>query len=75
MRQASARDGLDKFSRYRPSRRAQGMKLLRVWVPDPAAPGFRQEASRQAALLRHAPEQAEALDFIAAEADLTDWTG
>jgi hypothetical protein len=69
-----AQDGLDKFSRYRASRRARGMKLLRVWVPDPAAPGFRQEARRQAAVLRGAPEQAEALDFIEAAVDLSDWS-
>ena len=75
MPRTAAQDGLDKFSRYRASRRAQGLKLLRVWVPDPAAPGFRQEAGRQAAFLRCAPEQAEALDFIEAEADRIDWTG
>lgn len=66
-------DSLDKFGRYRASQRARGMKLLRVWVPDPRAPGFREEARRQAALLRGAPEEEEALDFIeAAAADLTD---
>lgn len=48
------------------------MKLLRVWVPDPHAPGFREEALRQAALLRKAPEEREALDFIEAVADLSD---
>lgn len=42
------------------------MKLLRLWVPDPHAPGFQQEARRQAQLLRGAPEEQEALDFIAA---------
>ncbi len=57
-------DGLDKFRRYRAARRASGMKLLRVWVPDPHAPGFREEALRQAALLRGAPEAADALTFI-----------
>jgi hypothetical protein len=62
-RPASA-DDLDKFQRYRASRRAKGMRLLRVWVPDPLAPGFPAEARRQAALLRGAPEEAEALDFI-----------
>ncbi len=46
------------------------MKLLRVWVPDPRAPGFREEAHRQALLLRGAPEEHEALDFIEAAADL-----
>ena len=57
-------DGLDKFSRFRASQRAKGMKLLRVWVPDPNADGFREEALRQASLLRGAPEEREALDFI-----------
>lgn len=50
-----------------PSRK--GMKLLRLWVPDPKAPGFAAEARRQAALLRDAPEEREALDFIEAAAD------
>ncbi|AWN42180.1 antitoxin MazE family protein [Methylobacterium durans] len=62
-------DGLTKFQRYREARRRKGMKLLRVWVPDPAAPGFQAEARRQAALLRDAPEEAEALRFIEGAAD------
>jgi hypothetical protein len=65
-------DGLNKFQRYRANRRAEGMKLLRVWVPDPRAPGFRQEAERQAMLLRNAPEERDALDFIEAAADADD---
>ena len=48
------------------------MRLLRVWVPDPQAPGFREEAHRQALLLRDAPEEREALDFIEAVADWGD---
>jgi hypothetical protein len=48
------------------------MKLLRVWVPDPRAPGFHEEAQRQALLLRNAPEEREALDFIEAAADRGD---
>ena len=67
-------DGLNKFQRYRASKHRQGMKLLRVWVPDPAAPGFASEARRQAALLRGAPEEREALDFIESAADFEDWT-
>ena len=50
------------------------MKLVRIWVPDPTVPGFRKAASRQAASLRGAPEEAEALDFIQAAADTGDWT-
>ncbi len=45
------------------------MKLLRVLVPDPQAPGFREEAHRQALLLKGAPEERDALDFIEASAD------
>jgi hypothetical protein len=45
------------------------MKLVRLWVPDPKAPGFIEEAARQARLLRDAPEEKEALDFIEAVAD------
>ena len=66
MPRTSRTDGLDKFQRYRASRRAKGMKLLRVWVPDPHAPGFRDEAHRQALILRGAPEEADALDIIEA---------
>jgi hypothetical protein len=57
-----------KFARYRQNKRRQGMKLLRIWVRDPNAPGFAEEVRRQTALLRDAPEQEEALDFIEAAA-------
>ncbi len=50
------------------------MKLLRVWVPDVTAAGFAQEAARQAALLKGAAEEAEALAFIEEVADRDDWT-
>jgi hypothetical protein len=48
------------------------MKLLRIWVSDPSAPGFQAEADRQAQLLACAPEEQEALAFIEAAAD---WAG
>jgi hypothetical protein len=65
----------DKFRRYRVSRRAEGLKLVRIWLPDTQAPGFREEASRQAALLRGKPEQEDATGFIESAADLDDWNG
>jgi len=40
-------------------------------VPDVNAPGFAEEAERQAAMLRGAPEEAEVLAFI--EAATLDW--
>ncbi len=47
------------------------MKLLRLWVPDPHAPGFNKSAARQAALLSGAPEEQDALDFI--ESATAEW--
>ena len=59
-------DGVSKLRRYRRRQRLQGMKQIRLWVTDPTASGFVVEAERQARLLRGAPEEAEALDFIEA---------
>ena len=70
MPRPASNDGLDKFQRYRAALCARGMKLLRVWVPDSHAASFRQEAERQASLLRDAPEEADALDFIEATMDI-----
>lgn len=56
-----------------PPRKAKGMKQGRIWMPNPRAPGFREKAERQTALLRGAPEESETLDFIeTAMADLDD---
>jgi len=45
------------------------MKLVRLWVPDPEASGFRRQARWQALLLRGAAEEREALNSIEAIAD------
>jgi len=62
-------DSAEKSRRYCESQKAKGLRLLRIWVPDTRAPGFAEEARRQAALLRGAPEEAETLDFIEKVAD------
>jgi hypothetical protein len=62
----AAGDGRSKFQRYRESKRAHGMRLLRVWVPDPRRPEFAREAERQARLLRGRSEEQDALNFIEA---------
>jgi LDH2 family malate/lactate/ureidoglycolate dehydrogenase len=54
----------DKNSRYRARKRAQGLR-------DVNAPGFKEEAERQAALLRGLPEEKEILDEISALIDET----
>lgn len=53
----------NKFARYRASKQAKGMKLIRIWVPDVNAPGFAEEAERQAKLLQGRPEELEADEF------------
>jgi hypothetical protein len=63
-RRARAAAGLTKIRRYRRAQAAKRTKLLRIRTLDPKAPGFRAEAERQAGLLRGAPEEAEALEFI-----------
>jgi hypothetical protein len=62
----ASQDGLTKFQRYRRAQTDKGMKLLRVWVPDPTRPEFARESARQARLLRGRPEEEEALAFIEA---------
>ena len=63
---AARDDKHDKFQRYRAKRKAAGMKLLRIWVPDPRAPDIAAQAVREAESLRGAPDEQEALDFIEA---------
>ena len=65
-------DGLTKFQRHRQNRLSKGMKLLRVWVPDPTRPEFLREADRQAKLLRGRAEENEALQFIEAAFDWSE---
>jgi hypothetical protein len=51
------------------------MRLARIWVPDPAIPALAAAAQREAEVLRGAPKEQEALDFIeAAMRDLDDDT-
>jgi hypothetical protein len=57
MPRTSARQSVSKFQRYHASKRARGMRLLRIWVLDLRAPGFVKEAERQAKLLDNKPEQ------------------
>lgn len=64
MTRAKPDDGLSKFQRYRRAQKRDGMKLLRIWVPDPSTPEFQAEVARQAEILNGAEEDEEALRFI-----------
>jgi hypothetical protein len=65
-------DGIDKLPEQPVEQKRSGMRQLRMWLPDTGTPEFQAEARRQAALLRGAPEEAEAEDFIQKAGDFTD---
>lgn len=56
----------DKFRRYRARKKAQGLRELRMWVPDVNAPGYWERSVLAAAILRDAPEEEETMLFIEA---------
>lgn len=66
MTHVSAKDGRSKFTRFRANRKAAGMKLARICVPDPRSPDFQIRAQHEAELLRGASDEQEAMDFIEA---------
>jgi hypothetical protein len=62
-----------KFAAYRARKKAAGFREVRMWVPDVNAPGFREEAARQAALLDKTEEEREISAFmVAATAEAWD---
>ena len=58
--------------RYRRREQRQGMKMLRIWVPDPTRPDFAAEARRQGELLGGRQEEADAMAFIEAAVEWPD---
>ena len=48
-----------RVQRRRDKLRSQGMRPLQIWVPDTRAPGFAEEAARQARLVADATTEEE----------------
>jgi hypothetical protein len=65
----AVKEGIDKHKRYRMHQRVKGKRLLRIWVPDTRTPEFQAEATRQALLLRDAPDEEEVMAFVEAVTD------
>jgi hypothetical protein len=60
-----------KFARYRERKRAEGKKLLRMWVLDPNAPGFAERMKEEADRLAASEDEEEVMRWIeAVTADL-----
>lgn len=60
----SSPDRQDKFRRYRARKKAQGLREIRMWVPDVDAPGFQERLDRQIAAINASKSHREALDWI-----------
>ena len=53
-----------KVSAHRARMRAQGMRLLQIWVPDTRSPEFAKEARRQSRAVARSPHAKEDQDFV-----------
>jgi hypothetical protein len=53
-----------KVSAHRARMRAQGMRLLQIWVPDTRSPEFAKEARRQSRMAARSPHAQEDQAFV-----------
>ena len=63
-----------KFARYRARKKAQGLRELRMWIPDVNAPGFQQRLDREIAAINAAQDNAEVMKWCE-EAAAEVWNG
>lgn len=54
----------DKFRRYRARKKAQGLRELRLWVPDVNALGFQERLDKQIAAINASRSHHEAMEWI-----------
>jgi hypothetical protein len=54
----------DKFRRYRARKKAQGLREIRMWVPDVNAPDFQERLDQETATINSSRSSREALDWI-----------
>jgi hypothetical protein len=53
------------FSTYWSRQQRAGLKSLRIWVPEPKAPGFAEECCRQSLIVGDDPEDMRDLEMLA----------
>ena len=56
----------ERVRRHRESLRKQGLRPVQIWVPDTSAPGFAEEARRQALAANAADEEDRVMEWIEA---------
>ena len=62
----------ERAARYRAAKRAQGLRLKQMWLPDTSDPAWRAEAARQSALIAQSDIEADDMAFIESQ---IDWEG
>jgi DNA-binding LacI/PurR family transcriptional regulator len=66
-----AKTAAERMHDYRANLRRQGLKPVQMWVFDTKAPGFKEEAERQAKLIAASDDEKEVMNWIErANADL-----
>jgi hypothetical protein len=63
-------DSRGRVRTHREKMRAQGKRLVQIWVPDTRSEAFLKEARRQSALLAASPSEVEDQAFIDAVSEL-----
>ena len=56
--------GAQRAARYRAAKRAQGLRLKQIWVPDLRDPKVRKEIAREVASINRAMAKADELAFV-----------
>ena len=56
----------NKFARYRAKKREQGLRQIRLWVPDVHAPGFQERLDEQLRAARDSEEEREVMAWVEA---------
>ena len=69
MTTAKSESAPDKFRRYRAAKREQGLREIRLWVPDTRNPDILARLKRDGDILRGLPQQAEANEFFGGHFD------
>ena len=59
----------EKVKDHRARLRKQGLRPVQFWLPDVRAPGFAEEARRQARAIAQSPGEQEDLDFVESISD------
>lgn len=54
----------EKVAAYRERMRARGLRPIQIWVPDVRAPGFADEARRQALAVAQSPHEPDDQAFV-----------